>query len=201
MIIGVDLDGVVADFNAAFVKKMIAVTGKDLFPARPWEPSVWDYPQHYGYTNREVSAVWEAIKVDGAFWSQLPDYQTTPVDLLELEAREIVQGDDIYFITSRVGSSAKWQSERWLKHRMIKNPTVLISSQKGMCAAALKLDCYIDDKIENVLDVVARSPRTQVFLFSRAWNKSRQAMLDTSVTIVDSIHDMLSIMASSPVTC
>jgi uncharacterized HAD superfamily protein len=49
--------------------------------------------------------------------------------------------------------------------------TVLISSEKGLCARALNLDYYIDDKWENCVDVGMES-NTKVYLLDRPWNQS-----------------------------
>ena len=36
MVIGLDVDGVLADFNTPFIARIIQVTGRDLFPPRPF---------------------------------------------------------------------------------------------------------------------------------------------------------------------
>ncbi len=168
MKLGIDVDGVLADFNTAFIERIIAITGKDLFPPRPFDIPVWDYPQYYGYTEAEISAVWARIKADSYFWARLPVYPDTH-DVLKLLARRY-SGDDIYFITSRPGIYAKQQTETWLRiHECYDRPTVLISGAKGLCADALGLDKYIDDHWENCVDV-ARLGTTQTYLLSRPWN-------------------------------
>ena len=53
MRIGFDVDGVLADFNKRFIERVIAITGRDLFPPRPFDIPTWNYPEHYGYTAEE----------------------------------------------------------------------------------------------------------------------------------------------------
>lgn len=179
MRIGVDIDGVLADFNASFINRVIAVTGRDLFPPRPFEIPTWNYPEFYGYTQKETSLVWENVKNDPWFWGDLPAYETTAA-AIECLDRQHRRGDDIYYITSRPGIAAKWQTERWLHNQWQRaskrSPvfTVLISSAKGLCAQALQLDRYIDDRWENVCDVATTSP-CKAYLLDRSWNRENGA--------------------------
>lgn len=181
MILGIDIDGVLADFNTRFIRRIVSVTKKDLFPPRPFPIPCWDYPQHFGYTQAETSAVWEDIKRDPHFWQELPAYPGTDEVLDKLYLRQ-AGGDEIYFVTSRVGVLCKRQTETWLSNHWFDTPTVLISSQKGAIARALGINAYIDDKYENVIDVAwsqaltvggssthVRSA-TRTFLLNAPWN-------------------------------
>jgi uncharacterized HAD superfamily protein len=177
--IGVDIDGVLADFNTSFIKRVIEVTGRDLFPTRPFDIPTWNYPEHYGYTSKEVSAVWDSIKKDAIFWRALFPYSEAKQALAYLGSRQNIYGDEVYFITARPGILAKRQTEEWLVGQIAMTgyygqtmPTVLISSQKGLCAKALDLDLYIDDRMENVLDVYERAPLCCTLLFDQPWNQT-----------------------------
>ncbi len=172
MRIGIDVDGVLADFNTAFILRVIKETGKDLFPRRPFDIPTWNYPESYGYTNDEVHAVWTAIKGDPQFWLNLPPYADT-LQSLSVLSQKSHSGNDLYFVTSRPGINAKSQTEKWLRENGFKDrPTVLISSHKGQCAEALDLDYYIDDRDLNVQDVSdTRGALTNIFLLDRPWNR------------------------------
>lgn len=164
--VGLDIDGVLADFVNPFIRRTIGVTGKNLFPPQPFEPTVWLDPEDYGYTKQEVSQVWESIKQDPDFWRYLIAYPAA-LDLLYQIRHWRRDMHDVYFITSRPGQSAKWQTEGWLEAYSYGKPTVLISSAKGLCAQALKLDLYIDDKWENCVDT---APHCKTYLLSQPWN-------------------------------
>lgn len=177
MKIGIDVDGVLANFNEAFIQRCIDITGKDLFPPRPFDIPTWHYPQHYGYTEAEMKfpdgPVWASIIADETFWYMLKPYDDAVEFLSELDHGE----HEIYFVTNRAGVQVKAQTESWiefhgygLKSPNFSFPTVLISSLKGDVARALDLDLYIDDKTENCIDVRHMHPRTKVFMLARPWN-------------------------------
>lgn len=186
MVIGCDIDGVLADFNAAFIKLTIAVTGRDLFPPRPFDIPTWHYPQYYGYTESEMDfdngPVWGAVKSDPKFWQSLLPYADTVESLKYLS---ILRRDhDIYFVTQRYGIKCKLQTERWLRRFGFDDATVLVSSAKRAVAQALKFDAYVDDRWENAVDVAGefKQPNlvsapmwmpsiTKSFLLVRPWNR------------------------------
>lgn len=172
MRIGIDIDGVLADFNSSFIQTVIAVTGEDKFPPRPFDIPTWHYPQYFGYSEEVMDykkgPVWAAIFENPSFWSSLIAYPKVPLFLLILASDTV---HDFYFITNRDGIQVKNQTERWLNAKGFPRPTVLISGAKGLCAQALKLDVYVDDRWENCLDVKEKSPSTRVFILDRPWNR------------------------------
>lgn len=170
MRLGIDIDGVLADWNHAFITLLVKTSGRDLFPPRPFPITMWHYPALYQYTPREITTAWSNIHHSGNFWESLPGYPETRHVATALQARETLRRDDLYFITARPGLHAKVQTESWLMKQGIFKPTVLLSERKGHCALALDLDAYIDDRLENIRDVVWASPGTRAFLLTRDWN-------------------------------
>lgn len=191
MIIGCDIDGVLADFNDSFIRRVIKVTGKDLFPPRPFDIPTWNYPEYYGYTAADTSAVWADIKSDDLFWEALPAYMDTDEAIGYLEDRCFYNRDDIYYVTARPGVMAKVQTENWLMRHGAIRPTVIISSQKGLVCEALKVDAYIDDKWENVCDV-ADNDVTKAYLMVRPWNRGLNHEY-SAITEVTAVKDFLTL--------
>lgn len=162
MKIGIDIDGVIANFFSAYEEAIVQEAGVDMFPARypAALPPVWDWPEHYGYDKKHVKRVWRMIEQSQCFWSDLgvlPDAHF----LAESMPWAV---HDVYFITARPGARAKHQTEAWLQKMLpITHPTVLLTDNKGGACETLKLDFYIDDKPSNVEDVMENSD-TRVYL-------------------------------------
>ncbi len=183
MRIGVDIDGVLADFNSSFVQVIKKLTGITV----QLPPKEWAYHRAAGVTAKEEQAIWAYIKNSSDFWYSLGTEPLCEETLQELVWRRI-QGDDIYFITSRPGKCAKKQTEEWLVKEGYRLPTVLIADSaldKGRIAEGLALEVFIDDKPENCLAVntamntitfngvnVQVGPnRTQVYVVDRPYNQ------------------------------
>ena len=217
MRIGFDIDGVLANFTTAFIQETIRIAGKNLFlPEDSRNPPDWNYHLTRGYTEEEIKPVFASIAASPNFWLDLkeePGCSTLRMCILDLQ-----RFHDVYFVTNRQGEDAKWQTEQWLLlHLGIERPTVLISKEKGLVARALKLDCYLDDNLENANDVVLRtlpspvkilcgvpsckslpqpddSPSCRTYLLDRSYNQSRgpgNGPQDDRVTRVKSVGEFL----------
>lgn len=189
MKIGFDVDSVLADFQTRYIELHIRLSGKNLFPRDVVaDPSMnvptWYYPQFFGYTDAEDRAVWDAIRSDSKFWMLLPILPGVQEALRSLNPH----AHDIYFITDRSGIEAKRQTEHWLVRTGYNSwPTVLISKEKAAVCKALKLDAYIDDKLENV-NAVAET-ETASYLITRGWNQ--KGLLDERVIRVATVKEFL----------
>lgn len=189
MRIGFDMDGVLANFYDAYEQKCIeADLGIDRFPRRGRQgvsihPPCWNWPEHYGYAKAVVSAAWQSIKNDESFWAELPVMDPAGVEI----ARELHEDPDhdVYFVTARPGRRSKLQTETWLEAQGIAAPTVLMSDQKGYIAKALNLEVYIDDKIENCLQVRAMSPSTRCYCPDRDYNRDSVLEQHGAIRVAD----------------
>jgi uncharacterized HAD superfamily protein len=167
--IGIDVDGILADFFSAYEELMVEIDGVDRFPARypAVLPPVWNWPQHYGYSEQVVGEAWRRIKDDPTFWIRLGLLPGAKEFLAQLDQTD----HELYFITDRPGTEPQLQTFAWLEMNGLHAPSVIISRKgKGVVCDALSIDYYIDDKRENILDVVDKSPTTQVYLLSYPYN-------------------------------
>jgi len=200
-VIGIDVDGVLAEFNSAYVRLVVEESktdrpfgfkrdGQDVYV--PFSnaiqtvpelfPHIWSYPEDVGYTDAQVRHVWRRIGKSTSFWSSLAPYPTAKDDISTLN-RLRDDGHDVYFVTSRPGVAAKRQTEDWLDIVMgMKMPTVILSSDKATAISFLKLDAYLDDRLLNVNDcmrmVRERRLMTRVYLQDRPWNRYATMSLD-----------------------
>lgn len=166
--IGIDVDGILANFNKAYREMLIKVSGRDLIP-ETFEPPTWNYATVFGYTKEEDAAAWKEITSDPIFWRRLGVLPG---------AREMLDAIDdarhaVYFITTRPGVSTQHQTETWLRNFVLA-PTVLIaktSEDKGVLARGLGLTHFIDDKPENCLAVKSHIPSCHVYLLDALYNR------------------------------
>lgn len=177
MKIGIDIDGVLADFCSAYEALHVEVTGRNTFAPYGQEegPVTWNWPVVYGYTKEETAEVWRRIKEHNGFnmgLTALPDARVLEKWWWEKRHGAREAREAIYFITARVGDTVKYQTERWMQEVLdYGSPTVIIASDKGAIAKALNLDIYIDDNWHNAFNTGTVSPTTQVYLVDRAYNR------------------------------
>lgn len=192
MKIGFDIDGVFAAFIPAYQDLCIELNERDLFhPGDNVNPPCWNWPEYRGYTKEEVGKVWETITASNDFWITL---RALPgLEVIKKHLAQLYRNHDIYFVTSRPGTTAKWQTEWWLDSKLYFGgifavPTVLIASDKGGVAKALKLDVYIDDNWDNAVSVAAQSPLTRNYLLDTSYN--RYAAPVNGIIRVSSVAEM-----------
>lgn len=167
MILALDIDGVLANFNLHCAKKFIEITKEDRFPENWYmHPErlcpVWDWWFHWGYTEKQRKAVFAKMeKANPPFWYDLPIMPLVKDSLFCLNRRAMYHGDQVYFLTHRLGDTAKIQTERWLYQYGLAYPTVLIvaADKKYTVLDALGADVFIDDKLETVRSAIGHAKR------------------------------------------
>jgi uncharacterized HAD superfamily protein len=173
--IGFDIDGVLADFATDYQNLVIQVSGKNLFaPTDAMNPPCWDWPEYRGYTKETMKEVWGCIVPSNTFWYGLLPFADS-IQTMTMLLRELEHRHDVYYVTSRPGATVKRQTEAWLMRYLPYaesglTPTVIISSEKGLVARALKLDAYVDDNLDNIKGVLKESPKTRAYLLDKSYN-------------------------------
>ena len=151
-----------SSFESGFAPILTDLTGCRFPIDDPTFLKVWDWPEHYltlHYNSRTkaeemVGKAWEIAKSDEKFWLTLKPYAHTRNALARLQWL-VSDGHEVYFITSRPGVFAKRQTEMWLQLNGFRweTPTVIVSWEKGLVAAGVNLDVFVDDKPDNLLKV------------------------------------------------
>lgn len=184
MRVGLDIDGVLANFvdaHTALIKDQLGVE----LPAFSTEwPTVWDYDKETLGEEKAV-AVFKTIEESFNFWMKL---QPLDENLLKLLA-SVETSHQFYFITSRPGESAKFQTEAWLL-KWFNLPTVLIARDKAPIVKALGLELFVDDlPPTNNAVVDATDGKCLTLMPDRPWN--RTTIMDARVTRVKNLTKAL----------
>lgn len=170
MILTCDVDGCLADFNTSFAKLISTITqNRIVYPVYDDNfPPCWNWPPEFGAAADEVQRAWIEVENSTLFWAKLSPYTTTHADLEALKIAEL-NGHTIYFLTRRVGSTAKGQTESWLEQYGFKDPTVIVAKQeKCYFTKCVWGDVVIDDRPE---DLIGHGPGVKCYLFDRPYNK------------------------------
>ncbi len=186
-VIGMDIDGVIADFVRGFTAKGREKFGQTIPVVHTERHMSWD--EFPGLGEHEQHMIWEHIRGSSNFWRFLSP--CVPVYVFG-SLSQISQEFPLYFITKRsLGVNVKQQTEGWLKDHGIANPTVLITGAKGEAAKALGLTHYIDDKAGNAVFTKYNSPETDVYLIDRKYNQFDASNVGTKVKRVQTVEQFL----------
>jgi hypothetical protein len=184
--IGFDMDGVLADFAAAFREHETRLFGApalqagrprtaerrrdagdgDTDPEHEEERQAQAHEHASADARRREDAVWKAIEATPDFWTTLKPLDSRAVPRIhELMLRH---GWEVFFITQRPfteGETVQRQTQRWLVAHGFDLPTVIVlRSSRGHAAAALGLDYHVDDRPQNCVDVSADSTAKTILI-------------------------------------
>jgi hypothetical protein len=180
--LGFDMDGVIADLNAALVRE-----ARRLFPA--FDPSQTAAPGPAGgvptadpavavdpaevtpsslrLTSRQERQLWDAVREIENFWETLSETEAGIVQ--RLAATSAARRWEVMFLTSRprtAGDIVQVQSQRWLQRLGFPLPSLyVVSTSRGRIANALELDVVVDDRPENCLDVAIESKARAILVW------------------------------------
>lgn len=181
-LIAIDIDGVLADFNSAFLKTSKRVLGK---PEKGFVVKDFDYTK-CGWDEREVTRVWNHIRHTYNFWETLEAMPHTK-QLMRLQNKFTP-----IFITSRVstdGGDVATQTANWLERNFgIRDAYVKVTNEKGPIAKELGIEFFLDDKIENCTEVQKHAPGCKVFLQNATYNVHFNGR---GIKRVESVNDFL----------
>lgn len=152
MNLAIDIDGILADFNEGHRKQLKQLNdGVDLI--KTWPPQIWEWDIE-AYGTKFISNVWaNHIAPSKSFWKSLQPLDGT-LDAVK-QLNRLSKHHAIYFITNRMGINCKQQTETWLYGVGMNYPTVIIAGDKVPVLKALKINFFIDDKLETMNELMA----------------------------------------------
>ena len=223
MRLGFDLDGTVADMQAALAREArILFPDLDLsaVPTSPapdetipgeasstepqTPPLASTSPASSGssskltLTSRQHQALWKAACARENFWETLAEIE--PGSLKRLYGLTRQRKWEVLFVTSRPetkGDTAQAQSHRWLVAQGFESPSIFVAhGSRGKIAAALDLDVIVDDRPENCLDVAIDSKARAILVWRGGEETVPASARQLGIGTVSSISQCLDILES-----
>lgn len=147
--LGIDVDGVLADFRTAFR----ALAAKELGHRG-------DAEVEQELSKKDVERLWKAVANAPNWWGDLPPYE--PDQLARLYALARSGRWEVFFMTSRPpsgGDSVQLQTQVWLERYGFYMPSVLTApaGARGELARSLRIDVIVDDHLVNCMEIVGAS--------------------------------------------
>jgi uncharacterized HAD superfamily protein len=187
--LGLDIDGVLADFITPFLRMLEARTG-----SRPIEPaSVTDpnFMQHPSLTREIIFECMETASYDPEFWRALAPLPSRA----QWQALQRISADhDVAFITHR------WVRDTydihqitcdWLRRHGVSHPVVYFTQdKKSALVNHLKIDLFVDDRHDNCEDVATQT-KAVVLMPHRPYNQSFQHPRVRRIRELEEILDYL----------
>lgn len=188
--LGVDLDGVVADFRTAF-RDAAGEAGVNLFAdeTRPLAEAL---------SPREIRRIWDYIRRTPNWWIRLKPYE--PIQVQRLYELSRHANWEVVFLTRRpstAGDSVQFQSQCWLEEHGFFYPAVVtVPGSRGELANALRLDVVIDDQVHNCVDVISASTAKAVLLLRDPTESAiREHASSRGIGVVSSLQEAIDVVS------
>jgi hypothetical protein len=199
--IACDLDGTVADMDAALQREAERLFGPDaILTTGPGDrlESAEDVDRQSqagamapagALTPKQLRRLWEHVASVDNFWMSLGEIEPGAVSRFAAAAR--ARRWEIIFLTQRpptAGETTQVQSQRWLQGHGFELPSVMVmTGSRGKVAQSLGLDALIDDRPENCLDVLSDSAAKPVLVWRAGTRRVPHAMAGLPLEIVPSL--------------
>ncbi len=179
MRLGIDLDGVVADFNAGWIRLHRDEFGSEL---RPEMVTTWDGPHELGgFADMRAFWRWAQGNEDRpSIFRHLDPYPDAIATLHRLDRA----GHDVVIITAKP-AWARTDTFRWLADHELPTAEVHMIDRKHTVAC----DVYLDDGPRVLPPLVRLRPSALVCRFVRPWNRPVDGAVD--VESWSEFHDVV----------
>jgi uncharacterized HAD superfamily protein len=170
MMVGLDIDGVLADFVTPFFSYVERKVGNG--PIDPQSIIDLSFKQHPYLSEEALWKCLEEVSYDAAFWGALESL-ISPQDWRELD--RLSRQDRLVFVTHR------WErrtysihdvTRDWLRMHGVSRPVIHFTQEyKSALVRKLGIELFMDDRHENCSDVAENTTAT-VLMPSRTYNQA-----------------------------
>lgn len=155
-----DVDGIIADFETAFLEVARDLTGRDIVR----DPTQWCMEAQCRLTEEEAGEVWSVIH--GSRFARDLDPYPFAVD----NVKSLSELCNVYFVTSPMEENPTWAHDRalWLRsHFGDELGSKVISTKHKHCVRG---NVFVDDKPEHIEQWSRAHGDGAAFLWNRAYN-------------------------------
>jgi hypothetical protein len=194
--IGIDIDGVLADFRSAFHEAAMRSLRHDVDDTQ-------DLETLSPLSAADVRRVWDYIATTHNWWMEVPAYE--PDQIARLYSLMRAAKWEVFFMTKRppsAGDSVQFQTQWWIERFGFYLPSVLtVPGSRGDIANGLRLDLVLDDQLLNCVEVISTAPTKAVLVLRSNDPATKQqasnrgigvvSTLSEAITVVERLHGVL----------
>lgn len=211
--IGIDMDGVLADFAVAFhdverrlfggleiaegqpeteEQEQAAAAGQE--PGAAEDVPTGDRSEYEVRRRRDL--IWKTIQSTPDFWNTLKPIDASAVR--RIHALMLQHAWEVFFITQRPttdGQTVQRQTQQWLVAQGFDWPSVLVlGGSRGAAAVALRLDYLVDDTLMNCVDVLSQSIARPILIVPDGDEPLAASARKAGIGTVQSVGEALDIL-------
>jgi hypothetical protein len=187
--IGIDIDGVLADFRTAFHETAVRCLRHDV-------DDTPDLESLSPLSAADVRRVWDYIAAAQNWWMEVPAYE--PDQIARLYSLTRASGWEVFFMTKRppsAGDSVQFQTQWWIERFGFYLPAVLtVPGSRGDVATGLRLDLVLDDQLINCVEVISAAPTKAVLVLRSNDPAARQQAGNRGIGVVSTLSEAITII-------
>jgi hypothetical protein len=189
--IGIDLDGVLADFRSAFRATALHCLRRDVDdPAAALEGTPGSL------TDKDIRKVWDHIARTPNWWMEVPAFE--PEQIARLYACTRASAWEVFFLTRRPasgGDSVQFQTQWWIERFGFYLPAVLtVPGSRGDIANGLRLDLIVDDQLINCVEVVSASASKAMLMLRSGDAAARDHALSRGIGVIGTFAEAVTVL-------
>jgi hypothetical protein len=189
--IGIDLDGVLADFRSAFRATAMHCLRRDVDdPAAALEGTPGSL------TDKDIRKVWDHIARTPNWWMEVPAFE--PEQIARLYACTRASAWEVFFLTKRpasAGDSVQFQTQWWIERFGFYLPAVLtVPGSRGDIANGLRLDLIVDDQLINCVEVVSASASKAMLMLRSGDAAARDHALSRGIGVIGTFAEAVTVL-------